>query len=118
MIHLLNSAMMPKPNGKYHSFEISKTEFSRRVQEADADGELKSYVGYRSTAEMLTQLTGVFIRENRMETEIEPGDTLLICRLKYRLADRPGRDVQPPIDDYEFRIVYFERDLPRPTKGI
>lgn len=107
MVHLLNTAMMPAANGIYQSKEISQSEFVQRVQHAHEKDKLKSYIGYESTAEMITAATGVFIRENRAETEIEAGDTLLICRLKYRLVNRPGRDVKPPIEAYEFRVVRY-----------
>ena len=113
-VHLLNSAMMPAANGIYQSKALTREEFAACALEAYNKGVLISYVGYKNTAEMLSDLCGFEVRENRKETLIEDGDILLVARIKYRLANHPGRDAKPSIDDLEFRVVtYNEGGYPK-----
>ena len=109
-VHLLNSAMMPAANGIYQSKALTREEFAERALESYNKGVLISYVGYKQTAEILSDLCGFEVRENRKETLIEDGDMLLIARIKYRLANHLGRDAKPSIDDLEFRVVYYSAD--------
>ena len=110
-VHLLNSAMMPAANGIYQSQALTREEFATRAREANEKGVLISYIGYKQTAEILSDLCGFEVRENREETLIEDGDMLLIVRIKYRLANHPGRDAKPSIDDLEFREVHYSADV-------
>ena len=105
-VHLLNSAMMPAADGIYRSFSISREEFAARAVSAHNKGELKSYIGYKQTAEILTDLCGFEVVENRQETVVEDG--VLIARIKYRLSDGFKADAKPSLDDLEFRIVYYK----------
>ena len=109
-VHLLNTAMMPAANGTYTSVGITGSDFATRAVEAYDAGTLVSYIGYASTAELLSDLVGFEIRENRAETRLEDGDMLLIARLKYRLGERLKADVKPTLDDLEFRVVYYSEN--------
>ena len=110
-VHLLNSAMMPAADGMYRSYKMTQEAFIDHAREANAQGNLVSYIGYKSTAEMLSKLLGFTVRENREETIIDDGDTLLVARIKYRLGQHPKPDAQPSLDDLEFRIVYYSATL-------
>lgn len=106
-VHLLNAAVMPAANGTYTSAGISVSEFAERAVKAYDAGNLISYVGYRSTAVMLSDLVGFEIQESRAETRLEDGDVLLIVRVKYRLGNKKNADMEPTLDDMEFRVVYY-----------
>ena len=107
IVHLLNSAMMPAADGVYLSKQLTAAEFASRASFAYDNGNLISYVGYKSTAQLLSELCGFEIRENRAETLIDDGDILLVARIKYRLGERPNPDAKPALDDLEFRVVYY-----------
>ena len=98
---------MPAADGTYQSKSLTREEFATRAREANEKGVLISYIGYKQTAELLSNLCGFEVRENRKETLIEDGDKLLIARIKYRLANHPGQDAKPSIDDLEFREVHY-----------
>ena len=110
MVHLLNTAMMPAASGIYRSFPLTAEEFASRASVAHDNGNFVSYVGYKTTAELLSNLCGFEIRENRAETRIKSGDILLIARIKYRLGERLKQDAQPSLEDLEFRIVYYSEN--------
>ena len=106
-VHLLNTAMMPAATGIYRSVQLTAEEFASRASFAHDNGNLISYIGYKSTAELLSEICGFEIRESRAETRIKSSDILLIARIKYRLGERPKQDAQPSLDDLEFRVVYY-----------
>ena len=110
MVHLLNAAMMPAHTGVYQSWEIDATEFATRVRQAFMQKNLKSYIGYPETAQILTDFCNVEIPINRAETKIEHGDTLLIAKLKYRVNNprTKGEPLNLTIEDFEFRVVEFQ----------
>lgn len=102
-ILLMNSAMMPAP-GKYELARLSKDEFCRGVKQA---GNLHSYIGYPQNAELIEQWTGVTITVNRGQTDIRPGETMLIMKLKYR-ADNGTKGKPVDDDDFEFFACTYE----------
>ena len=106
-VHLLNAAVMPAANGTYTSVGISESEFATRAVKAYDTGNLVSYVGYESTARLLSDLCGFEIRESRAETLLEDGDVLLIARVKYRLGNKMNPNTKLTLDDLEFRVVYY-----------
>lgn len=106
-VHLLNAAVMPAANGTYTSVGISVSDFAKRLVAAYDAGTLQTYVGYASTAKLLYDLVGFEIQESRAETLLEDGDVLLIVRVKYRLGNKKNADVEPTLDDMEFRVVYY-----------
>lgn len=112
--HLLNAAMMPAADGTYTSIEVTAYEFAKLARHANKRQKLVSYIGYKQTAEILSELCGFEIVESRKETKIEDGDILLIARIRYRLARRPSADAKPKLDELEFRIVHFSEE----TSGV
>ena len=109
-VHLLNTAMMPAADGTYTSVGITVSEFTQRAITAYDTGTLVSYIGYKSTADLLSDLCGFEIRENRSKTSIADGDVLLIARVKHRLGQRMQADVKPTLDEMEFRVVYYSEN--------
>ena len=107
-VHLLNAAVMPAGDGVYRSFVISPEEFAERARVAHNAGHLMSYVGYKQTAELLTELCGFLVPENRKKAILADGDVLLITCLNYVLGERPGKDIDVTLDDMDFRVVYYE----------
>lgn len=111
MVRLLNSAMMPSPEFCYCPQRITREQFIRLVREADARGELDSYIGYPSTADHIARISGVSVQINRSETKLERGDVILVCKLRYRLAD-PGQKgsaaAQAAITDEDFEYWLVE----------
>jgi len=106
---LMNSAMMPA-EGVYTLKELGMREFADKVSQADAFGELKSYIGYPQTADMIAAMSGVPIDVCRDETSIDDGDVLLIARLAYRVAD-PKTKGQPVPEHFKFYSAEY-RSLP------
>jgi hypothetical protein len=110
MIHLLNSAMMPQP-GHYKMESLEPRQFAEYMLRAHKKGELKSYIGYGSTAKILTELAGIYIPTGRAQTQLSDGDVMLIARLKYRVQEAGFKKtdaVNPTIDDLEFFICTYK----------
>ena len=105
MNKLINSAMMPNLSASYHCRPLTASEFAEALRSEP----FESYVGYPETARILSELAGIEIPLNRAQTVVEPGDKLLIARLKYRLAD-PGQKGQTrhTSEDFEFAICEVE----------
>lgn len=103
---LLNSAIMPAP-GTYRLEPVTREAFAARVRHAARAGTLVSYIGYEQTAAMISRLAGVSIAVTREATTVESGDELLICRLRYRVADvsTKGRPVDE--NDFEFFVCGY-----------
>lgn len=114
MIRLMNSAMMPFP-GIYNLKKIDRFEFISILQTAYKNNNFKSYIGYPANINFLQKITGIPIELNRGITDIENGDELLICKLKYRIADTKLKQhnlLQPIDDDYEFyHSTYFRERI-------
>lgn len=100
MYRLLNSAIMLAP-GVYHLQRISESMFATLVLAAAQSGQMKSYIGYQQTAEIVSRLAGVEIPTSREAAVVENGDVLLICKLAYRVQD-PGTKGQPVPENFEF----------------
>lgn len=107
MIRLLNSAVMPV-QGDYRLVRVSEPEFATEVRRAHQDGELVSYIGYPQTAEHIRRLSGVTVAVSREQTTLEDGDTLLICKLAYRVVD-PATKGQPQPEDFEYFVCQYSR---------
>lgn len=105
MFRLMNSAMMPAP-GNYRLREVDVTEFAQAVNRAQAAGALESYVGYPQTADLIARLSGVPILVSREQTPVFDGDVLLICRLRYRVAD-PKTKGEPVAEDFQYFICEY-----------
>ena len=104
---LLNAAMMPAADGTYESETITLSEFVSAVRVAHQNGTLESYVGYPQNIAPLEKACRVPIKVNRAETIINDGDVMLIARLTYRVNPSEKGRVNPTINDFEFRRVYY-----------
>lgn len=102
---LMNSAMMPAP-GHYELHQITPEEFSQRLCEDLDAGVLRSYIGYPQTADLIKSMTGRTIDVNRDLTDVVDGDTLLIIKLNYRVAD-PKKKGQQVKEDFEFFVATY-----------
>ena len=105
MNKLLNSAMMPNLDCVYGCRSCGPDEFRRLLQGSP----FESFIGYPETARILEELTGLTIPISRAQTTVEPGDTLLIIRLKYRLNNpaQKGQTVHT-LEDFEFAVCEVE----------
>jgi hypothetical protein len=103
MTHLLNAAMMPQP-GTYRMEAVEPTEFALLAKQARDAGNLQTYIGYGSTAEMLSELCGFPISTSRDQTVVKPGDVMLVARLRYRVANPAQKrgEWRPKKGDFEF----------------
>jgi len=107
--HLLNAAMMPQA-GNYKMSQLTPQQFAYHARKANGEHTLKSYIGYPSTAKILSELTGFDIPVNRDQTRLQNGDVLLIAKLKYRVQNAALKKtdaVDPTIDDFEFYFASF-----------
>ena len=102
MILLINSAVMPN-EGVYTLKRISADTFKNNLQEASTTDDFKSYIGYPETAGLIEQITGVAVDVSREQATLTPGDTMLIVKLRQRVANPADKEtLQLSIDDIEF----------------
>lgn len=106
-VKLMNSAMMPQ-SGKYKCKEITKKVFAKKLQEADFDNILESYVGYQQNIALIKEWTGVSVPLSRAQITLNYGDVMLIMRLNYRTASgEKGKSVSE--EDFSFFEVSYTR---------
>ena len=102
MILLLNSAVMPN-EGVYTLKRISEETFTKELQKSAASEDFKSFIGYPETAQMIEQITSIEVEVSREQATLTPGDTMLIVKLRQRVANPTDKDkLQLSIDDIEF----------------
>lgn len=102
MILLLNSAVMPN-EGVYTLKQITKTAFTEELQEAAASHNFISYIGYPDTAKLIEQITGIEVEVSREQATLTPGDSMLIVKLRQRVANPADNDtIQLSVDDIDF----------------
>ena len=107
MLRLIKAAVMPV-EGSYRLCRISKEWFIRDLREAARIGDLESYIGNSETALYIEQISGVTIHTNQEKLIVNDGDTLLICKLHYRVAEPMSNGIFAPTDeDYEFFICFY-----------
>lgn len=104
-VHIMNSATMPRA-GKYELVEISEAVFIAGVAAAVATGEAVSSIGYPQNIQYIRAKAGVNLPMSRNATKIEPGDTMLIMKLKYRVDAPKGGQVSE--DDFEFYTCTYQ----------
>jgi hypothetical protein len=105
---LMNSAMMPSDQCIYIPFKIERKQFVEALRLAFYEGRLRTYIGYQQTADHIRKISGIAISVSREETQVKPGDRILVCKLKYRVQD--VRDKRAGVlgmsdDDYEYWLV-------------
>ena len=94
--------------GVYTLKRICETRFREVLQDADATGDLQSYIGYPATADLIRQLTGVTVEVSRGQAELTKGDVMLIVKLVHRVQDPSNISTyQPSLDDLEFFICHW-----------
>jgi hypothetical protein len=105
---LTNSAMMPRP-GTYHYRRLPLEEWRQALIEAHYCASLVNCIGYPENLRIIREITGIHLEPSRRETAPEPGDGMLVMRLRRRLADPAlkGR-LRPRLDDFEFGLVSYE----------
>ena len=102
MIQLLNSAVMPN-EGVYTLKQITETTFTKELQDAAASDNFRSYIGYPETAQLIEQITGIAIEVSREQATLTLGDTMLIVKLRQRVANPADKEtLQLSTDDLEF----------------
>ena len=102
MILLLNSAVMLN-EGVYTLQRISETTFQKVLREAAATDNFKSYIGYPQTAQLIEQITDITVEVSREQATLTPGDTMLIVKLRHRVANPADKEtLQLSIDDFKF----------------
>lgn len=109
---LMNSLMMPDAGLIYAPRRVSPQEFAEELRNAMLvwnDAIVESYIGYESTARIIADLMGVSQNEipvNRRETHVNPGDVMLVAKLKYRLGNPKAKGkIEPTLEDFEFYVV-------------
>jgi hypothetical protein len=106
-VKLINSAMMPQ-EGSYRLTKITQEVFCRNLRRAAMNNDLESFIGYPDTALFIERISEVTIHVNREQTTLVSGDTVLICKLKYRLPDPSIKGkFTPTDDDYEFFLCTY-----------
>ena len=83
MLYVMNTTMMPNPEGTYKSNLISLQEAKEIVK----SGDFTSAVGHQATAELMADVLDANIPLNRMTISLESGDKMLCLKLKPRLGE-------------------------------
>lgn len=103
-IHLMNSAMMPRP-GFYACAHIGPEKFVQAFHELSSAGwEVSSSIGYPQNAEILSRMLGRKIPVSLQQTIPGSGDVMLIMKLSYRMREK-GAKVDE--SDFEFWAAVY-----------
>lgn len=94
---------MPQP-GTYQCQPITKEEFCEILRNSD---DYKSSIGYEQTARYIEKISGCKIPVSRDATSLNSADTMLVCKLKYRVANPSSKGSVVDVDDFEFYLVKF-----------
>ena len=107
MIKLLNSAMMPAV-GYYSCKKIDSKLFAKLIK----DNDFESYIGYQDTANHIAKISGEEIKTSRNLVELQDGDIILVCKLKYRVQN-PGEKGKftPDVNDFEYYYIYYSEGV-------
>ena len=97
-IVLMNSTMCPA-EGTYVVEKITPEIAKQLVQKAD---KVESYIGYPQTAEYMSRVLGIAVPVNRGETVLHNGDTVIVCKLKYRVANPATKGEGVNEEDFEW----------------
>lgn len=81
-ITLLNTSILTN----YGTFEFSLISLAK-AKELVKNNEIQSAIGHSATAEVLTQLLGVEIKNNRIEFNQALGEVALVFKLKARISE-------------------------------
>ena len=105
---LMNSAVITK-SGTYVAIEITPDEARDIVRKSQELGrEIISYVGYEQTAEYMSKTLGIDVPLNRGQVDLQKGDIMLVCKLKYRVANPATKGAPVSEDDFEWmKVVYL-----------
>ncbi len=102
MILLLNSAVMPD-EGVYTLKQITEATFTKELRNAAVSDNFRSYIGYPKTAQLIEQITGIEIEVSREQATLNPGDTMLIVKLRQRIVNPADKETfQLSTDDIDF----------------
>ena len=99
---ILLNALVP---GNEMMIAIMKTDVENVVNIIMNAKEIISFIGHKSTADLLSKLTGRQITVNRGEYMPQSGDLVIIVRLTKRLQS-PG-DVEVKPEDLEFYLARY-----------
>ena len=83
MLYVMNTTIMPNPEGTYKSNLISV----QRAKELVKSGDFTSAVGHQATAELMADVLDANISFNRITVSLESGDKMLCLKLKPRLGE-------------------------------
>lgn len=115
MIHLMNSAMMPRP-GYYYSAPATREQVAKLFKSATLAGQVwRSYIGYDQNARILSDLLGVEVPVSRDETHLQDLDIMIVMKLKYRLDDPAVKGRRMPPDAFEFFIGTYASNNDGPS---
>ena len=111
LVNGMSESMKRDPNMKAIPYPLSESEFINLIH----NGDFKSVIGHEQLADCLTKLTGVQIKYNRKNIQLNYDDTLLLVSLNGRLPERPtyveykGRlkRINPIQGTYNFLSFYF-----------
>ncbi len=104
---LMNSAVITK-SGTYVAREITPDEARDIVRKSQELGrEIISYVGYEQTAEYMSKTLGIDVPLNRGQVDLQKVDIMLVCKLKYRVANPATKGAPVSEDDFEWMEVMY-----------
>ena len=82
---LLNAAVMPH-EGIFQLDKCPLDEFWHRLTRAHTSGELRSFIGYQNTLDLIEHFTGIRLAVNVEQTTMTDGDEFLVRRLRRRVS--------------------------------
>jgi hypothetical protein len=107
MIHLTNAAVI-NIAGTYTVAKVDKDVFTIYLKNKT----VKSWLGYQQNADILFDMTGIRFEIDRGTLNIQPGDEILVMKLKFRLDDtskKSNQNFQKTLtpDDFDFLIIKY-----------
>lgn len=85
MLYLTNTftlGMLSNPNGVFKYQRISLEQARQLVQ-----GSFVSAVGHQATAELMSNLLSINVPFNRIQIQVQQGDSILVCQILVRLEE-------------------------------
>ena len=106
MKYLLNSAVLPA--GDYGLYRYSPATVKDLTAFLHSGGYV-SRIGYPETAEYIYSLTGIRPSISRKISNLKPGDSAMVVRLRYRIDPAyKGASIDPRPEDWEIGLLVRE----------
>lgn len=85
--YIFNTTIAPTPGLTYKTSLIKTATARKLVRDADKKGAVTSAIGHESTAAVASKLLGIHVPVNRVDAQVEAGDTIVAVKLRGRAPE-------------------------------